>query len=269
MVTDPELIKYVCIARATTVLAHRRATTADPAVESLASECIALAPPNHSFFTQTLKRRTYTFLMDPPFVFFAIFDHRLIKPFQLRFLHRLRDSSSAFLRSQSPTKDDDFVPFCFQSQFDSIFGETLNFESEGFLSRIPSVDSPSAAASANKIGRSSSTVPLLGKPQEGVLKKKKRAVEAVNGEVKDGGGSPENKVDMCNDEFNGGGGTRDFSVAVAAKGGGCVGNDHHRQKAKHIWKKHVWVVLLLDLSVCVVLFVIWLWVCSGFKCMTY
>jgi hypothetical protein len=28
-------------------------------------------------------------------------------------------------------------------------------------------------------------------------------------------------------------------------------------------------VLLLDLFVCLVLFVIWLWVCSGFQCMAY
>ena len=44
---------------------------------------------------------------------------------------------------------------------------------------------------------------------------------------------------------------------------------NHSNKAKHVWKKHVWVLLLLDLFVCAVLFVIWLWVCSGFKCMAY
>ncbi|KAG7945353.1 hypothetical protein I3843_15G147800 [Carya illinoinensis] len=38
------------------------------------------------------------------------------------------------------------------------------------------------------------------------------------------------------------------------------------QKSKQIWRKHVWVVLLLDLFVCSVLFVIWLWVCGGFNC---
>ena len=122
-------------------------------------------------------------------------------------------------------------------------------------------------SSAAMVNRTSSTVPLLGKPSEGLLlkKKKKRVVEAVNGDGRDSGGALENKVDVCAEAVNGGG--RDFSLAVVAKGGAV--NDHHRQKAKHIWKKHVWVVLLLDLFVCAVLFVIWLWVCSGFKCMAY
>ncbi|KAF5471919.1 hypothetical protein F2P56_008679 [Juglans regia] len=39
------------------------------------------------------------------------------------------------------------------------------------------------------------------------------------------------------------------------------GFSNHRQKSKQIWRKHVWVVLLLDLFVCSVLFVIWFWVC--------
>lgn len=39
-----------------------------------------------------------------------------------------------------------------------------------------------------------------------------------------------------------------------------------RQKAKKIWRRHVWVVLILDLAVCLILFGIWLFVCRGFQC---
>ncbi|QHO16538.1 uncharacterized protein DS421_10g304370 [Arachis hypogaea] len=54
------------------------------------------------------------------------------------------------------------------------------------------------------IGRSS-TVLLVGKPREGILlKKKKRVVEAVNGKVKNSGGLPENKVNVCSDDVNNG-----------------------------------------------------------------
>lgn len=266
MVPNPEVIQYACIARSTTILAHHRASSADPNIETLASQCIAEAPPNHSLFSHTLNHRTYTFLIDSPFLFFAIFDnHHLLKPLQLRFLHRLRSSSRSFLHPHSDHHD--LAPLCFQSQFDSIFKDALDFDSgsNDTVSRNLSTDS--------KGKRSMSTVPLLAKPPaaEGLLllKKKKRAVEANGGvDGKDCGGTPENKVEVCGggDEVNGFcSGGRDFSVAVAK--GGLV-NDRH-QKAKHIWKKHVWVVLLLDLFICAVLFVIWLWVCSGFKCMAY
>lgn len=84
---------------------------------------------------------------------------------------------------------------------------------------------------------------LLVKPDEG-LKKKKRMVDD---------GKEVAMVDLSSDDNS----SLPFS------------NINDRQKAKRIWKKHVWVVLMLDLFVCAVLFVIWLWVCSGFKCMAY
>lgn len=268
MISNPELIHYVCIAKSTTILAQYN-TTKDPKIEALASQCIAQTPPNHSLFSHTLNDRTYTFLIEPPFVYFAIFDTELLKSQTLNLLNKINFAFRQFLLdSQILADSDDFQPLCFQSKFDSILRDMLDFDSESSVNSKggtiingdcgnPSVDSVK--------GKRSATVPLLGKPPEG-LKKKKRVVGSdSNGGIEGKDGNSENKVvDVCDSEVyvcsN-----RDFSLGVPK---GMV-NDHHRQKAKHIWKKHVWVVLMLDVFVCAVLFVIWLWVCSGFKCMAY
>lgn len=223
MIWNPDLIHYLCIAKSTTILAHHIKNTKDSNFESLASECLTKTPPNHSFFSHTVNNLTYTFLIDPTFVIFAIFDHHLLKSHALAFLNRVRSSLIETLN-----QNDNFVPFSLQTQFDSVFNETLNFYD--------------LSPSGNEKSSPLTTLPLIGKPGEG-LKKKKRLIDD---------GKDAALVDLSDDAV---------SLPFAKV------ND--RQKAKHVWKKHVWVVLLLDLFVCAVLFVIWLWVCSGFKCMAY
>lgn len=242
MIWNPEFIHYLCIARSQTILAqHQNGGSNDDSttnIETLASECIAQTPPNHSLYTHTVKNRTYTFLIDPPYTYFAIFDHHLLKSHALNFLNRFRSS----LRISLASSNDHFAPLSLQPQFDSILRETLIHMN--------------AALSPNNSGKRSlppppaaTVVPLIGKPPvEGGLKKKKRALDDAA------------LLDLSSNDDVG-------SLSGSVKVAGAV-NDH-RQKAKHIWKKHVWVVLLLDLFVCAVLFVIWLWVCSGFKCMAY
>ncbi|CAL0305427.1 unnamed protein product [Lupinus luteus] len=238
MISNPGLIHYACIAKQTTILAQHNNTN-DPKIETLASQCIQLTPPNHSIFSHTHKNRTFTFLIDTPFTFFAIFNNQTLKSETLIFLNAVK---TAFLNTRSEVEDlNDLQPLCFQSQFESILKRTLNLESE------------SSGNSTNSIR--SWTVPLLGKPVEG-LKKKKRVVGSDGScsiEGKDG--NLENKVEISDSE-----------ASVCSRDLKGIVNDH-RQKAKHIWKKHVWVVLLLDLFVCAILFVVWLLVCSGFKCM--
>ncbi|KAK7317118.1 hypothetical protein RJT34_01087 [Clitoria ternatea] len=224
MISNPESIHYACIARSTTILAHYLAQ-ADPNMESLGSECVAQAPPNHTVFSHTVNNRSYTFLIDPPFVFFAIFDHHLLKSQTLPFLHRIRHSFRQTLSSHNH-----FSHLSFQPHFASIFRDALH---------PPPHSSPPS---------------LIVKPSEGLLKKKKRLLDnnsCTNGDSKDAAAM----LDVSDD------------VVCLPPAKASVAVD--RQKAKHVWKKHVWVVLLLDLFVCAVLFIIWLWVCSGFQCMAY
>ncbi|XP_027338961.1 phytolongin Phyl2.2 [Abrus precatorius] len=219
MISNPELIHYVCIARSNTIIAQHM-NEQHPNMEALASECVAQTPPNHSLFSHTVSNHTYTFLIDPPFVFFAIFDHHLLKSQTLPFLNRIRSS----FRQTLSSSQHHFAPLSFQPQFHSIFNDAL----QNHNNTVPP-----------------KTQPLLPQPQ--CLKKKKRLMEP--NDSKDAA-----MLDVSED-------------AVSFPNSKPLPLD--RQKAKHVWKKHVWVVLLLDLFVCAVLFVIWLWVCSGFKCIAY
>ncbi|KAH1112866.1 hypothetical protein AAZX31_04G215900 [Glycine max] len=215
MISNPELIHYACIARSETILGQHQSEK-EPNMEALAAQCVAQTPPNHSLFSHTVNHRTYTFLIDPPFVFFSISHHSLLKSQTLPFLHRIR---SSFRQTLPPTNNHHFAPLSFQSQFHTIFQNALHDNNRSQQQQQPS--------------------PPLNPPAQG-LKKKKRPNDAPA------------TLDVSDD-------------AVSLK----PQLHNHSNKAKHVWKKHVWVLLLLDLFVCAVLFVIWLWVCSGFKCMAY
>lgn len=58
------------------------------------------------------------------------------------------------------------------------------------------------------------------------------------------------------------------SREITCQNGVCYvdGGGGGKQKAKRIWRRHVWIVLGLDLAVCLILFGIWLFVCHGFEC---
>ncbi|KAJ7965334.1 phytolongin Phyl2.1-like [Quillaja saponaria] len=257
MILNPSLIFYACIAKGTTILAEY--TSREPNIEGLAQQCLEKTPKNHSVFSHTVKQRTYLFLMGDPFVYFLIFDEKMEKLDGLWFLDRIKYAIEEMMESRSMKGSDHFSSLCFQAQFDVIFRETmvldLNLEntsaSETNDSRNPSLDSVKGIKVA--------TAPLLGNKSKGLQKKKKRVGMEANG-VDGRDVVMEKKLDMSHDVN---GISRDFSLSVPKS------LAIERQKAKHIWKKHVWVVLLLDLFVCSVLFGIWLWVCRGFKCIDH
>ncbi|KAK4768996.1 hypothetical protein SAY86_027146 [Trapa natans] len=119
------------------------------------------------------------------------------------------------------------------------------------MKKPPGLESP--------IGGMSFTAQGIGSPGKELKKKRRFNGEAVNGR----GDSDviiskdiklENKVDVCEE--------KDGPVPKSNSYSGA-----ERQKATQVWKKQVWVVLLLDMLVCMILFSIWLWVCGGFQCM--
>ncbi|KAK4571185.1 hypothetical protein RGQ29_029846 [Quercus rubra] len=252
MITNPELIQYVCIAKGTTILSQ---FIREPDLESVALKCIEKTPPLHSMFTHTIRKRTYTFLIKDPFVYFAIFDENMEQSQQIWFLNRIKCAFEEVIEAGALKGVHILSPYCLQKECDPIFLEAMALDlsmlnssgSESKYSRNPSMDSTK--------GMKVVMTPLLGsKPSKGLQKKKKRPCCAIaNGDSKSG--TLEKKVDVF-DDVDGG----DFSLPVQK----AFAND--RQKSKQIWRKHVWVVLLLDLFVCSVLFVIWLCICRGFKC---
>ncbi|XP_041009803.1 phytolongin Phyl2.2-like [Juglans microcarpa x Juglans regia] len=253
MISDPNLILYACIAKETTILSQ---FTREPDLEHLALKCIEKTPPYHSFFSHNIRSRAYTFLIEDPFVYFAVFNEDLEQSERLWFLNHVKCAFEKVIEGGALKGINHLSFLCLQKQCDPIFYEikasdlslvNVSPRTESKGSRNPSLDSVN--------GMKMVITPLLGSKPCKALKKKKRMGGEGTGVPK--GGALDDKMDVFHDVN---GVYKDFTLPVQ-KG---FAND--RQKAKQIWRKHVWVVLLLDLFVCSVLFVIWLWVCRGFNC---
>lgn len=253
---SPTFLLYICIARGTSPILAEFA--ADPDLRPLARQCLLRAPPHHSSFSHTARSRSYTFLIADPLTYFAVSDDSLETPEVLRFLGRLRSSFEEAVGREVSRCPDDLGSGCFQPQFDEILRELMRPGGGDFDSRPGSVTtSAESSRNASLDGGGAFMAPLLGSPGKGLKKKKRLHGESAgNGDARDL--NFENKVDV-GDDANGL--CRDFPPSIQ-KGSLHSGE----RRAKQLWKKHVWVVLSIDLFVCLVLFGVWLWVCRGFQC---
>ncbi|KAK8656037.1 hypothetical protein V6N13_108596 [Hibiscus sabdariffa] len=267
MLSNPNLIFYACIAKGSVILAEF--SSKEAGIESLARKCIEGTPPFHSTFSHTIFERTYTFLIDDSFAYFLISHQDLDKSQSIWFLNHLNCTLKDILLKGSTMGTPIFTPNCLQSHFNPIFSKMVTLDSG--LKTSPGKENRDPSLHSCK-GEKAGEAPPLEKPNEG-LKKKKRSGSMIliqGGEAKDGdsgngkGKGVENKVDGSEEG-------RDHPVSTHKRdvGGGLYagGSGGERQKAQQTWRKHVGVVLMLDLLVIATLFGIWLWVCRGFKCM--
>ncbi|XP_065879604.1 phytolongin Phyl2.2 [Euphorbia lathyris] len=278
MISNPDLIFYACIAKGSIIVAEF-SNSKQPGIEEIAQRCIEKTPVHHSVFSHTIRKKTYTFLFHDPFVYFVIFDEDLAKSESFLFLDRVKMAFDELIAA-NPVEDFDYL--CLQSTFHPVLSEILAFDSDlvnsftdvGKVTRNPSMDLRST-------GNVSS--PLLSKPGKNMMKKKKRPLVCGRSGSDGGGGGEANGDNQNFKEFSGSmmdnkvnhvgeNGdimmtNKEFSVSMHKNNGnnGFYFGDS-KQKAKQIWRKHVWIVLILDLVICAVLFGIWLWVCRGFKC---
>lgn len=244
---DPDMIYYACIAKETTILAEFNSKDAD--LGSVALKCLEKAPELHSDFYHSVHNRTYMFIFERPYTYFAIFDENLDRPSCFLFLNSVTDSFNLILDRNPVKRLTPISSHCFQGDFSPVFHQLLEPHSD--LDVVP----PSAGKTGADDGsvRNGST-PLLGGSAKkrflghftGANKNKKKVMPK------------ESKVDVSCEHH-------DFL-------GGSFGSHNKNglfddDKAKRVWRKHVWMVLSLDFILCVMLFIIWLCICRGFECL--
>ncbi|KAK9204556.1 hypothetical protein WN943_014818 [Citrus x changshan-huyou] len=231
MISNPGLVFYACFAKGSIILGEF--SSKEPTIsETLAQECIDKTPRHHLMFSHTVCKRTYAFLINGPLTYFVIHDEDLHKGESFWFLNRVKSAFEEIFETRSILNFDNVSNHCFQAHFDAVFCEIMGLDL-GFSSssRSGSKDGRSSSVDSSK-SRRTVLAPLLGEPCKG-LKKKKRSngeSEAMSREFSDV--NEEKKVDVCDD--------------VTVQKNALYSGDH-RQKAKQIWKKHVWIVLGLDL----------------------
>ncbi|KAL6963437.1 hypothetical protein U1Q18_043442 [Sarracenia purpurea var. burkii] len=261
-ITNPNLIFYTCISKGTTILAEFNSRDAD--LGALAAKCLEKTPPLHTTFSHTVRKTTYTFLIDGPFVYFAISDENFENLDALAFLRSVKEAFDEIITIEDVKSQENLNSHCFQGDFNPIFHQLLaspEEDLEGPHSQRQVFNHDHSGSLDSPRGKRIVSAPLLGGDTTKSLKKKKKKkfIAETNGDGKDG--STQNKVDVSDDTVVL---TRDFSISMGKNG--LFSSDLTHQKAKRAWKKRVWVVLSLDLIVCTILFGVWLWICRGFKC---
>ncbi|VFQ77647.1 unnamed protein product [Cuscuta campestris] len=250
MISDPSLVRYACVAKHATVLAEFNSEDAD--LGSLAIKCLEKTPPFHSMYTHTVRGRSYAFLIENPFVYFAIFEEKMEKHDGLAFLRGVKEEFDVFLAEVSSAKKrlEQAGSHCFQGEFNPVFHRLLasSMSETEEPPRSPRKMSHESTGSMDSLscGCNMGTTPLFNEASNNLKKKnKKKRLLGENGDTA--------------------GLSRDFSVSMHKNSAAYSGELGH-QRAKRVWKRQVWVVLALDLIVCTMLFIVWLWVCRGFKC---
>lgn len=250
MIWDPELIYYACIAKGTTVLTEFNSK--DAALGAIAVRCLEKTPPFHSTFTHTIRSKTYAFLIDEPFVYFVISHDKLENSEALGFLKSLRDAFGEVLKNEKKLKK--LSSYCYQGEFNPVFHQLLG----SGLDPTDGISSPMG----QRMGQSGILHCGLQFNGDNGWKKMKNW---LFGEFNSGMRNREEE-----NYHNGGKGiglSREFSLISHENGGLYSPEFMGLQNSKKVWKKQVLFVLSLDFIVCVILFVVWLWICSGFECM--
>ncbi|KAL3650560.1 hypothetical protein CASFOL_006963 [Castilleja foliolosa] len=236
MVSDPGLIHYACIAKGTTVLAE--SNSKDASLGAIAAKCLDNTPPLHARFSHTVRSRTYAFLIDDNFVYFAIFDDKLEKSEGFAFLESVKAAFAGVSKGYKKSGLQNLSSHCFQGELNPVFRQLLG----SGLDHVEGLGSPTGQRLSQSGGIQSGPGPIreLNKMKNRLL----------------GWAKKEKDEDMGN------------GLIVHSKNRGLSysGEISGHQKAKKVWKKQMWYILSLDLVICVILFGVWLWVCSGFKC---
>ncbi|GLJ18669.1 hypothetical protein SUGI_0333030 [Cryptomeria japonica] len=294
------LVYYSCVSRATTILAEH--SEGDLELEELATQCLEKIPPLHSRFTHTTRKKMFNFLMDGPFVYFAIVDEALGKSKAFSFLENVRDEFKKLLKAKGNCSDGLlFSSCCFRDEFGPVYKKLVSplvgvpqIEKDRILeeemaapatqSGIITHQSPQVFSSPTDasmplydnahVGGDSNNRPLLGgheKKKNANKKKNKDHVTEIRDIVMENSGKAldinkgnSNRVEIVMDGNRSGGALpTPLSLQKSASF-----RSKGQQVAQRMWWRNVRLVLFIDVVVCAILFGVWLGICNGFKCIS-
>lgn len=288
------LVYYSCVSKGPVIVAQYNGL-GDADLQAIATECLDRVPPYHSRFTHATKNRRYSFLMDSEFVFCAIVDEALGKVAVFAFLEQVRNEFKRLLRAKGllNIKDetlqgcglgDDFA-HTFKRLVAPLVGipqtEKCKMEEEAASARQGEDETETEVCSPT------ASAPLYGRPQpDSKPRKDKRSLCSISPLLLKSNKHEKKKVrdqltqveeimmESSGKALDKG---QKLEVTVDGNTGGASGMSLQRtasmrtkgqQIAQRMWWRNVRVVLLLDFVVCAILFVVWLCVCRGFKCVS-
>lgn len=276
MGTIQNTVYYCCVSRGNRILYTY--SGADHEIEKLAALCLERAPPFHRWYFETIRKRTYGFLMEDGYVYFTIADEGLGNPGVLQFLEHVRDELKKVARKGSRGSFSSMNSIGLQEQLVPVICrlittlENVSKSRSDWTNETPSsldVDlSPSPSNANSQIEVATSTkAPLLGKSSKQDKKKAKDHVIVMRDiELEEHRRSTDRgvKVDLESLDSNNQGGVG--SSVSLQKDLGSMRIRSGSQSIRKKWWRQVRIVLAIDAAVCVILFIIWLLICRGISC---
>ncbi|CAI9754257.1 unnamed protein product [Fraxinus pennsylvanica] len=265
------IVYYCCVLKGGRVLYAYNG--ADHEIENLAALCLEMTPSYHRWYFQTMNKKTFGFLMEDGYVYFAIVNENLGNPRVLQFLENLVDEFRKVAKRGSNRSISNLNSVCLQEQLvPAIQQMVASLEqlsvtgSEWPAQTTELAPSPSNIANGQIETRASTKAPLLGKLSKQDKKQMNEHVIAMRHiELEEHRISTDRvKVDSGPIDSNDQGST--VSPVSRHKDIGSMRRRSSFQNLQKKWCRHVRIVLAIDALVCLVLFVVWLGICGGLKC---
>lgn len=264
-------VYYCCVWNGGKVL-YSYNSGGDREIEDLAALCLEKAPSHHKWYFQTMFKKTFGFLMEEGYVYFAIIDSTLGNPGNLEFLQHLRDefkivakkgSNRSISNLNSPVLQEKLLPVIRQ------LIASLEHVTETTSTHSPYNNglSPSPISNESLDSGISTKAPLLGKTKQEKRKMRDHVITVrENGVVEEhrkSGDKGGNKVDPASlDSSNQGGSVTGISLTKEVSSMSRSSTQTIRTK----WCRQVRIVLAIDVAVCLILFIVWIVVCRGTEC---
>lgn len=262
-------VYYCCVSKGARVLYTY--SGGDRELEALAALCLERAPSFHTWYFETVGRRTFGFLMEDGYVYFAIVYEGLGNSGVLRFLKHVRDEFKQVAKNGSKGSFSGLSPICLQEELvpiirrliTSLENVTRAEAADGMTER--SLHDPKCSHFNNQMGNSdtatSTKAPLLGKPNKYEKKKMKdRSVETRDTALEDHSTDMGIMIDKGSESNQGG------MSSISLQKSSSSTRVRGQQLARRKWWRHVRIILAVDAVICLVLFGIWLGICRGFQC---
>lgn len=264
------VVYYCCVSNGVKVL-YGFNNGDDVEIEKLAALCLEKVPSHHKWYFQTMCKKSFGFLIEDGYVFFAIFDESIGGVGKLEFLEHFRDEFKKVAKKASKRSGSGLKLDVVQEKMEPVVRRLIaSLDKESNACRdSKSTLSPYNGSDSNGQNDSvgSTRAPLLGKSS----KQEKRKTRDHVISVRENGAADENrksgdkggaKVDSSSIDPDNQGGSVD---GIASKEVSSMSRST-TQTIRNKWCRQVRIVLAIDVAVCLILFIVWIVVCRGTEC---
>ncbi|KAK9757524.1 hypothetical protein RND81_01G168300 [Saponaria officinalis] len=252
-------------------------------IEKLAALCLENVPQFHKWYSQTMNKSTYCYLIEDGFVYFAIAEVGLGNQALIRFLEHYRDEfkkiakrgSSLRLswkgKGKNSTSNSNLNSINLQEQLVPVIRQLItslqNVSQSSSGNGLNPSSSPSGGCYGEVVESGTSTkAPLLGIKTGKQEKRSKEHVIGMRGiELEEQRKSSDrgSRVDSGSGDAGAAGTPVPLQREMSASR-----RRLSSQSVRRKWCRLVRLVLAIDAVVCIILLVIWLVICKGIQCIS-